>query len=199
VTDNTQKIASLPYNNSELKKDIFNNLNCIQIGKIQEFNSTTQTATIEIQFKRVLRDRFEDYPLLLDCPVVVINGGSGKLTMPIAKGDNCIVLFCDRCIDDWFTSGTKQPPRVYRTHDINDGFALVGINHLQSLITNYLVNGVELSYNGGGIKITTEVNVNLNTNISGVLTATQLKSNNGASGTFTNSVIVVNGIVTGGT
>ena len=69
-----------------------------------------------------------DYPLLLDCPVVVLQGGGAYIDLPIAEGDYCLVLFNDRNIDTWWDTGNVVVPRNRRKHSLSDGIALVGIN-----------------------------------------------------------------------
>ena len=237
-----------------LKKEIFAEMNCVNVGIIEAFDPATQTATIQIALKsiqdveadgtRIIKER----PLLLECPVMVLSGGASHLTMPIVKGDSCIVLFNDREIDNWFTSGGQQTPTSYRKHDIADGLAIVGIRNIQNAIDDYLVNGTRWRYNSttqiditdaliestatlfkqngnsqvtgdsqidgsetveidllvkGGMTILGNVSGNggtitLDANL--IQTAGKtISAANGATGTFTNSVTVVDGIVTGGT
>ena len=128
--------------------------NACQIGIIEAFNSADQTATIRVAIKQI--EKIEDdgtrilkeFPLLIKCPVFHLYGGAAYLTMPISTGDNCIILFNDREIDNWFLQGGVQAPFSLRVHDVSDGIALVGIRSLQNSIANYLTNGVRLQYNG---------------------------------------------------
>ena len=53
-----------------MKNNIFATLNCIQIGKIESYSTSTQTAEIALQVKaRANGKAILDYPLLVDCPV----------------------------------------------------------------------------------------------------------------------------------
>jgi len=134
-------------------------LNCHQIGTIQTFDPATQLASIQIamkQVKDVLEDgtkTFQEYPVLLECPVVVLFGGVDFLSMPIQPGDSCIVLFNDREIDQWLYHGDGQYPVTVRLHDISDAFALVGIRSLTNSIASYLSNGIRLSHGNGSSQI----------------------------------------------
>lgn len=112
----------------QFKRVVFTSLNCIQIGRIQSFNATEQTAEIEIQVRRQVRSEVIDYPLLVDCPVFVLQGGGAYIDMPISSGDYCIVLFNDRNIDTWWNTANVAEPRNKRKHSLSDGMALVGIN-----------------------------------------------------------------------
>lgn len=148
-----------------LKDDISLNMNCVKIGQIQSFNPATKTAEIEILFKRVMPDgNIKPYPLLIDCPVFTLQGGGAAVQMPIAAGDQCIVLFSDRNIDAWYQNGSASAPFDARAHDISDGMALVGINALTSTLPAYsatelrLINGVgKLGMTGGKLTITNGV------------------------------------------
>jgi hypothetical protein len=119
-----------------LKKDIFTNLNCIQIGKIDTYDKVTQSCTIKIQVKRVINDtESKEYPLLVDCPVFVLQGGGAYIDMPIKKDDYCLILFNDRDIDIFWNDENLAEPNTNRKHSLSDGFALVGINSKNSVLS----------------------------------------------------------------
>ncbi len=110
------------------KNDILANINCIQIGKIEKVNSN-QTVEIQIQIKRRISEKsIIKYPLLVDCPYIVLQGGGAYLDMPISIGDYCLILFNDRQIDDWWKTANVKEPRTRRKHSLSDAIALVGIN-----------------------------------------------------------------------
>jgi hypothetical protein len=126
----------LQMNLKRLKDEIFADLNCLQIGKITKFDKTTQSAEIEIQCKRRISEtQIIDYPPLVDCPVFFLQGGGAYLEMPVQINDYCLVLFSDRDIDIWFSSGNKREPNTRRKHNISDGIALVGLNPSSSVLT----------------------------------------------------------------
>ena len=111
-----------------LKNEIFADLNCVQIGRIQKVNSN-QTVEILLQMKRRIPDnKIADYPLLVDCPYFVLQGGGAYIDMPIKKGDICLVLFNDRNIDTWWSTENVAESPDRRKHNLSDGFALIGVN-----------------------------------------------------------------------
>ena len=138
-----------------------NSLNCHTIGTIESFNPLTQTATIAINYVRVfyntnpnlpneatagqITNTYTNYPLLINCPVVVMQGGGAYLTFPIVKGDTCLVLFSDREISTWVSTGQITYPQNQRTHDLSDAIALVGIRNILNAIPNYNTTGASLS------------------------------------------------------
>ncbi len=137
---------------NEAKRDVHVNMNCVNIGIIEEFFPETQTASIRLALKQVISiapdgtKTLKEHPLLLECPVVTLFGGDSFLSMPIVPGDNCLVLFNDREIDNWMYDGGVQVPSSGRTHDISDGIAIVGIRSFQNSIAGYLANAVRLSF-----------------------------------------------------
>lgn len=113
----------------DLKLNQFSaNINCIQIGKIESYDVNSQACEIQIQVKRRLDNQIIDYPLLVECPVIILQGGKGFLEFPISQGDYCLVLFNDRDIENWYVNGSYKEPKTKRKHSLSDGFALVGIN-----------------------------------------------------------------------
>ncbi len=102
-------------------------------GIIQSFDATALTCSVQPAIQGTLANPKTgnadsvNLPLLVDCPVQFPSGGGVTLTMPIAAGDECLVIFASRCIDAWWQSGKISPPMVYRMHDLSDGFVIPGV------------------------------------------------------------------------
>ena len=143
-----------------LKREIKLEINCISLGTIKTFYPSTQTVDVIINYKKLYKavthvenfqgqsqDKIVEYPMLFNCPVVIMKGGSGHLTFPITAGDTCLVLFSDRDIDTWFETGdTTQIPNSDRVHDLSDGIALVGIFSKANNLSDYNMMGIELKH-----------------------------------------------------
>lgn len=132
-----------------LKKDVFSSLNCHAIGKIEEFDSTKQTASVSINYsiKSINSSKInprKDYPLLPDCPVVILSGGKASLRFPIKAGDPCLVLFNDRDMDNWFAGSSQSLLSTDRQHSLADAIVLVGIRSLAQSIDDYDPDKTEL-------------------------------------------------------
>lgn len=142
-----------------IKTSTMRSMNCVQIGIIQSFDAATQLATVQIamkQIKDILEDGtriFEEYPIAGKCPVFFLFGGTDFISLPIAVGDPCILLFNDQEIDQWVKNGAGQYPVSIRTHDLSDAIALVGIRPLTNSVVGYITNGIRLSHDGGNSKI----------------------------------------------
>ena len=137
-------------------KQIKVSLNCHHVGTIKSFNAEKQTAEVQIAYKKsylepdattgVYSVKEKDYPILIDCPVVVLRGGTASLELPIAVDDECLILFNDRAIDTWFqgTLGAKIPnPRL---HSMADAIALVGISSAPKALADFPTDAARLKY-----------------------------------------------------
>ena len=139
---------------ANLKIDIFSSLNCVKVGAIQSFDVNKKTAQVQILFKRTLQDgTIQSQRVLVDVPVFTLQGGGGSLQMPITAGDQCILLFSDRRLDEWYQNGSEAAPGDARMHDLSDGIALVGINALNSSLPAYMTDQVLMLYKGSQVQI----------------------------------------------
>lgn len=128
-------------------------INCHQVGEIVSFDPDSQTAEVQIKMSYLINGEIREYPLLIDCPCIILAGGDGALTMPITAGDSCLVLFNDRDMDNWYSGGQTMPPRTDRMHDFADAIALVGLRNKQNKLSGFLANGTELKYGSSTIKL----------------------------------------------
>ena len=141
--------------NTELKRDIFQSINCAQIGIIRNFDGSDQTATIQLAMKKIVsvdddgKKILADYPLILKCPVVFPSGGGFTLTFPVLEGDECLVVFTDRGFDNWLVSGSGQQPASPRMHDINDAIAIVGIRSNPRALSNVSTTSAQIRTDDG--------------------------------------------------
>jgi hypothetical protein len=85
-------------------------------------------------------------------PVHFPSGGGYGLTFPIKSGDHCLLMFSERCIDNWFVNGGTAPPDDFRQHDLSDAFALVGFSP-QSSSDEVWMDGVELKNENASVRV----------------------------------------------
>jgi len=110
-------------------------------GIIEEFDATKVTCSVQPAIQAQITNpetgaqSWVSLPLLVDCPVFFPSGGGCTLTFPVKKGDECLVVFANRCIDAWWQSGDIQNQAVFRMHDLSDGFAFVGVRSQPRKIT----------------------------------------------------------------
>jgi hypothetical protein len=145
---------------TQWKKDVLLTLNCHHIGTIQSFNATNQTASVTINYVKTFQQFntqtglyapiSQNYTILAEAPVITLRGGKAALTFPIAAGDECLVLFNDRDMDNWFAGGTGSPNATGRLHAFSDAMVLVGLRSLANVLTNYDTVRAVLSNGTGG-------------------------------------------------
>jgi hypothetical protein len=119
-------------------RDVMREINCAVPGRIEKFDAAKKTAEVHPLLKRVLPDgSVVSYTPLLDCPVVTIQGGGAYLQMPVAAGDQCLIVFADKNIDAWHQNGAEAVPFDGRSHDLSDAIAIVGLDASNSAQVAY--------------------------------------------------------------
>lgn len=114
-------------------------------GIVQSFDAGKQTAVVRPAVQRFFRGQgFKPLPQLFDVPIQFPRGGGFVLTFPVAKGDECIIQFAERAIDNWHAKGGVQEPSEFRTHDLSDACAIVGVSSLPNVVQDFNGSAVEL-------------------------------------------------------
>lgn len=91
----------------------------------------------------------KEMPLLEDVPIHFMGGGGATLTTPIKKGDEGLVVFASRSIDNWFQNGGVQQPFSARQHDLSDAMFIPGLRSEKRKLENYSKNTVQLRSDDG--------------------------------------------------
>ncbi|WP_369067478.1 Gp138 family membrane-puncturing spike protein [Burkholderia gladioli] len=123
-------------------------------GIIESYNPAAQTVVIQGGLKVPVRAddgtvTTVELPPLVDCPVQFPSGGNSTLTFPVARGDECLVVFASRCIDAWWQSGGVQELADTRMHSLSDGFALLGFRSQPRVLTNVSTTSAQLRSDDG--------------------------------------------------
>lgn len=120
-------------------------------GRIIDYNSTKQTATVEV----VVRSRYFDTATeefifyqpkpISNVPVQWPSGDGGSLTWPLAAGDPVTLVFADRSIDEWkSTAQNDNTPRDPRRFDLSDAIALPGARSPRSPLSSAAIDGSDV-------------------------------------------------------
>jgi hypothetical protein len=142
--------AAAQAQNDTLKADLHTALP----GKIVSFDAGAQTAVVRPGIKRYFMGQgWKTLPDLMDVPVQFAGGGGFVLTFPVAADDECLILFSERAIDTWYASGGEQVPHEYRTHDLSDAFAILGVRSKPHKVASFSTSSVELRSLDGSTKI----------------------------------------------
>jgi len=170
-----------------LADSIFSTLRVALPGIIQSFDPEAVTCVVQPAIKGSVLDTHGQpvslaLPLLVDVPVVFPRGGGCTITFPVRAGDECLVIFSDRCIDFWWQSGGVQEPVDPRQHDLSDGFALVGPQSQKEKIGAISTDALQIRTDegqafielkqSGEVNITTsQLTVNGNLQVNGEITS----------------------------
>lgn len=128
-------------------------------GIIQGFDATKQTARVLPALTVNVQQQDGSFvettmPELLDCPVHFTAGGGVTLTFPVRVGDECLVVFASRCIDNWWSMGspgnnTAQSQAEFRMHDLSDGFCIAGFSSKPKVIADISTEKAQLRTDDG--------------------------------------------------
>lgn len=165
-------------------------------GIIQSFDPDAVTAVVQPAIKGVEHDKSGaevpvNLPLLVDVPVVFPRGGGCTLTFPVKEGDECLVIFADRCIDFWWQSGGIQEPVDGRMHDLSDAFCIVGPQSQAKKISGISTTAAQLRTDDGSAFIEVAAGHDVTVKTPGKLTAS---ADGGTE--ITSPEIILNGNVT---
>ena len=148
------------------KTEISKEINCVRPGVIIDFNPATATATVMIAQQYIKSvsptgvQTLSQFSPLVSVPVYTLGGGGVTSTYPIKEGDECIILFSDREIDNWLNNGGITTPTSLRIHDLSDGFCLVGVRSLPRALGNISTTEAQMRTDDGstfiGINPTTK-------------------------------------------
>ena len=135
-----------------------NNVHTCCPGVIDSFNPTTMTVEVVPALRKLYFADGEagvwmDLPMVVDVPVVVLSGGDFAITFPIQQGDECLLLFSERAIDNWHETGNVSELAHARTHSLSDAFALVGVRSKPNVVTNYNTDEIEIRSKDGQTRI----------------------------------------------
>jgi len=200
-----------------LSEEIRKQINCARPGVIQSFDASNQTVTVQIAQQQVTSVQPDGtrttatYSPLVNVPVFYPCGGGYTLTFPIKTGDECIVIFNDRELDNFMLSGgTLSVPSTPRLHDWSDAYALVGIRSYPRSLSGVSTSTAQLRSDDGAtfveidgtgqiVTITAPTQINLNSPLVTVQGVINVINENSASVPFTvNGAIHTTGDVVAG-
>ncbi len=80
-------------------------------------SASQQTVSVQIALQERVRPpqgaaQWWDVPPVFQVPIIMPGGGGFSLTMPLKKGDEGLLVFCDTCFDNWWTSGQSNAPKA---------------------------------------------------------------------------------------
>lgn len=160
-------------------------------GVILSFDPDTVTCSVAlcsksskpVPYEDISKTESMDFPLPVDLPVVFPRGGGCTLTFPVKAGDECLVVFSDRCIDFWWQNGGVQELVDWRSHDLSDAFVIPGPQSQAKKISGISTTAAQLRTDdgsafielapGGAVNITSpQITFNGPLQVNGTITST---------------------------
>ncbi|MEQ9868716.1 Gp138 family membrane-puncturing spike protein [Pectobacterium odoriferum] len=177
-------------------KRVMSNLRVAMPGVIQSFNPDDVTCVVHpslMGHDTGSDSNKESNPLqlLTDVPVIFPRGGGCTLTFPVSPGDECLIIFADRCIDFWWQSGGVQEPVSDRMHSLSDAFVIVGPQSQAQKISGISTSAAQLRTDDGAAFVEVAADHNITVTTPGKLTASAQGGTE-----ITSPSIVLNGNVT---
>jgi hypothetical protein len=174
MLDIAERLSGHPQSQLEIFRRFLNqfsfDLRCAAPGIITSFDSDKQTVTVQLAIKEIIQisqkentyKKAIEIPEILDVPIIIPRAGGYSITLPVKKGDECLVIFGDTCIDSWWKRGCPeqttgkyltQDPASLRRHDLSDGFAILGCWSQPNVISEYSTDSLEIRTDDGNTKI----------------------------------------------
>jgi Phage protein Gp138 N-terminal domain len=126
---------------------------------ITDLDPVTQTVTAQIAIQERVRTSkgtvWMDLPAIPFVPVVIPRGGGYSVTLPLKKGDEGLLVFCDACIDFWWQSGQTnsatgtQRQNEVRRHYIHDCGFVPGMFSQPSVLSDYSLDSLQIRRDDG--------------------------------------------------
>ena len=141
--------------NTQLRESIdraMSRMNTCIPGIIQSFDAATQTVEVlpAIKMRTVIDDiiSHQDHPVIIYVPLVFPHVANFGITFPVAAGDECLLVFSQRAIDNWHDLGGVQPPDSNaigcRHHDLTDAFAILAPASVPNVFGAWNTNDLEI-------------------------------------------------------
>lgn len=133
----------------------FNNVHTAFPAQIVSYDYTTQKASLQPTINKVwTAGDPTPMPVLNNVPVVFPASGGASITFPVNSGDTCLVVCCERSIDQWLIEGGLVNPIDPRKFDLTDAVAIVGLLPFTSSFPRTNNTDLLINYAGSSISIT---------------------------------------------
>lgn len=104
-------------------------LNTVMPGIVVSYDRATGLADVRPGFKQRFKDSAEtqDLPVIPGVPVIMPGTMKSRIRLPIAKDDPVTLVFAQRALDRWLSSGGQVDPEDSRLHALKDAIAIPGL------------------------------------------------------------------------
>ena len=148
----------------KIKDNVAGSIRVCMPGKIEEYDFKTQKASVKVDMQELYDNGITiDYPVIPSVPVVFMASGGAFITMPVNRGDTCMLVFVDRDMSNWLLGGGGQKPNSTRKHTLSDAIAIMGLTDYKQPARATNNSDVVISYSGSVITIKPDGVLNIQT------------------------------------
>lgn len=97
-------------------------------AEIVTYDFSVQKATVQPLLRKRYRDgTVQSLPEITNVPVIFPRSSTFSMHYPLNQGDNVMLLFSERSIDQWLNQGGEITPLDTRKFDLSDAIAIPGL------------------------------------------------------------------------
>jgi len=97
-------------------------------GRIETYNVPDQRASVKPLLKKVyIQGEVQALPIITNVPIVFPRTKKSGITFPLVRGDGVLLVFSQRALERWKSSGEDTEPGDPRKFDLSDGIAIPGL------------------------------------------------------------------------
>jgi len=104
-------------------------------GRVTSYNPTTRTADVQPVRRRRLRGKVFDESPVVDAPVAWPRFGTMVIAGELQKGDEVLMITCERELRPWLLGGQSHDPQSQRMHAAEDSVVLPSLSSFARAIT----------------------------------------------------------------
>jgi len=149
---------------NDLMRKISGGVRVAMPASVESYDFKTQKADIKIDMQELYRNETSlDYPVLSGVPVIFPRCGGASITMPITRGDTCLVMFLDRDSTSWLLGGKNLKPKSMRSHHLSDAVAIMGLSPFTSKSPSKNNTDMLISFDGSFITLKPKGTIDIHT------------------------------------
>lgn len=176
------------------------------------FDETNRSATVQPSINKNYMDgTTARLPVIHKVPVMFPFGGGSSVTFPINEGDYCLLIICERSLEEWKRLGIDEKPIDRRKFNLSDAVAIPGLvpftETMQPIDGNFSIrygdSSITITQSGeiqinSGIQIVSvtaggDINISSNANVSISSIGSLLLNGNSSAELRSNGTAKVNG------
>jgi len=111
-----------------ISKSLISELYTCLPGRIESYDPSTKKANVKPLLKRQMSNGdILERPVIVNTPVVFLSSSDSIISIPLKKGDGCLILFSQRSLDTWLDNGGDVLPNDPRQFDLSDAICIPGL------------------------------------------------------------------------